>query len=214
MTETPDQPQLYLITPSDFELSSFPDKLAACLDAEEVACVRLSLATSDEDRLSRAADALREVTHVRDVALVIESHMLMVERLGLDGVHLTDGARSVRKARKDLGDDAIVGAFCGTSRHDGMTAGELGADYISFGPVGQTPLGDGSQAEQDLFEWWSMMIEVPVVAEGALSDTLIRSIAPHTDFFGIGDEIWKSEDPAATLRALVAEMGRVTPPNG
>ncbi|SLN15132.1 thiamine phosphate synthase [Pseudooctadecabacter jejudonensis] len=202
----PDHPQIYLITPSDFELSSFPDQLAACLDTTEVACVRLSLGTKDEDRIARAADALRMVTHDRDVALVMDTHMLLVERLGLDGVHLTDAARSVKKVRKDLGEDAIVGAFCHNSRHDGMTAGELGADYVSFGPIGQSPLGDGRQAELELFEWWSMMIEVPVVAEGVLDADLIRQFAPHTDFFGLGDEVWSTDAPQDTLKALAAAM--------
>ncbi len=206
MSDTPDLPQLYLITPSDFDLSSYPDQLAACLDSADVSCVRLALASRDEDRIAKAADALREVTHARDVALVIDSHIQLVERLGLDGVHLADGSRSVRKVRKDLGDDAIVGAFCGNSTHDGMTAGELNADYISFGPVGQTGLGDGTTAPVDLFEWWSQMIEVPVVAEGALTLDLIRQIAPHTDFFGIADEIWTQDNPVSALSDLIAAM--------
>ncbi|TCL09373.1 thiamine-phosphate pyrophosphorylase [Shimia isoporae] len=197
-------PQIYLITPPDIELSRFPDQLAAVLDSADVACVRLSLATKDEDRISRAADALREVTYARDVALVISEHVLMAERLGLDGVHLTDASRSVRKVRKDLGDDAIVGAFCGASSHDGMTAGENGADYVSFGPVGATPLGDGTLAEKDLFQWWSEMIEVPVVAEGALDSNIIAQLSPFTDFFGIGEEIWKTDDPVATLAGFRA----------
>ena len=206
MADEKEHPQIYLITPTEFELSSYPETLARVLDSVKVACLRLSLGTRDEDRIARAADALREVTHARDVALVIDSHMLLVERLGLDGVHLTDGARSVRKTRKELGDEAIVGAFCHNSRHDGMTAGELGADYVSFGPCGVTPLGDGRQAERELFEWWSMMIEVPVVAEGALDTALIRDLAPVTDFFGIGDEIWGADDPVAALQTLQGAM--------
>lgn len=202
-----DIPQIYLITPPEFELSDFPDHLARCLDAVPVACLRLAMASRDEDRIARAADALREIAHARDVALVIDSHVLLVDRLGLDGVHLTDGARSVRKTRKDLGTDAIIGAFCAASRHDGMSAGEAGADYVAFGPVGTTPLGDGTVAEADLFQWWSEMIEVPVVAEGALSDTLIRKVAPFTDFFGIGEEVWRHDDPAAALKSFAAEMG-------
>ena len=173
------------------------------LDAHDIACVRLALASHDEDRIARAADACREVTHARDVALVIDTHLKLVERLGLDGVHLPDGARSVRAARKELGADAIVGSFCGTSRHEGMNAGESGADYISFGPVGASALGDGSTAGADLFEWWSQMIELPVVAEGQLDAPLVRSLAPVTDFFGIGPEIWRAEDPAAALTELV-----------
>ncbi|MGH1354895.1 MAG: thiamine phosphate synthase [Thalassovita sp.] len=199
-----EQPQIYLITPPEFELSQFPSQLGRVLDSTEIACVRLALSTHDEDRISRAADALREVTISRDVALVIDSHLLMVERLGLDGVHLTDGARSVRKARKELGDDAIVGAYCGASRHDGMSAGESGADYVSFGPVGQTPLFDGTVAERELFEWWSMMIEVPVVAEGALDAELIAKFSPVTDFFGIGQEIWQADDSVQALKDLKA----------
>ena len=202
----PELPQVYLITPSEIDLMTFPDLLGACLDATEIACVRLALGTKDEDRIARAADALREVTHARDVALVIETHIQLVERLGLDGVHLLDGGRSVKKVRKDLGEDAIVGSFCGNSRHDGMTAGELGVDYVSFGPCGATALGDGRHAEIDLFEWWSTMIEVPVVAEGALTRELIASISPHTDFFGIGEEIWSQDDPLkafADLRSAI-----------
>jgi len=207
MTASEDLPQLYLITPPEFDLDVFAQLLAACIDRTAVGCVRLALSTKDEDRISRAADALREITHARDVALVIESHALLVDRLGLDGVHLTDGARSVRKMRKDLGEDAIIGAFCGNSRHDAMTAGELDADYVSFGPVGQTPLGTGQIAPFELFEWWSAMIEVPVVAEGALDLDLIRRLTPHTDFFGIGQEIWTTDDPASALASIRAAIG-------
>lgn len=201
-----ERPQIYLITPPDFELSSFPMSLDAVLAAEDIACVRLALATKDEDKLARAADAIREVCHTHDVALVIENHVMMVERLGLDGVHLLDGSRSVRKTRKELGPDSIVGAFCHASSHDGMVAGEAGADYVAFGPVGITPLGDGTTAPMDLFQWWSQMIEVPVVAEGALTAESIRALSPITDFFGIGDEIWKTDDPVQTLKGLIAEM--------
>lgn len=204
---TQDRPQIIVITPPAFELDVFPDRLAALLDSVEVACLRLSLATREEDTLARAADACRLVAHARDVAIVIESHVLMVTRLGLDGVHLTDGARSVRKVRKDLGDDAIVGAACGTTRHEGINAAEAGADYAAFGPVGATTLGDGSRAPFDLFEWWSEMIEVPVVAEGALTTELVEKLGPVTDFFAFGPEIWGEDDAAAALRRLTAPLG-------
>jgi thiamine-phosphate pyrophosphorylase len=201
-----ERPQIYLITPPDIELSSFPKKLAAVLETHPVACIRLALASRDEDRIARAADAVREVAHAHDIAMVIETHLGLVERLGLDGVHLTDGARSVRAARKALGPDAIVGAYCGASRHDGMTAGEAGADYVSFGPVTASALGDGTVADAELFGWWSEMIEVPVVAEGLVTDRAVAALWQVTDFFAVGEEIWKTDDPAGALSSLMAEM--------
>ncbi|MBL9050920.1 MAG: thiamine phosphate synthase [Tabrizicola sp.] len=202
-----DRPQITLITPPAFDPEVFSDRIARVLDGVDVACLRLSLGTKDEDILMRAADAAREAAHARDVAVVIDNHLILAERLGLDGVHLTDGSRNVRKARKDIGADAIVGAFCGTSKHDGMTAGEAGADYVSFGPIGATALGDGSQAPFELFEWWSEVIEVPIIAEGALTAELVAKFGPVTDFFAVGEEIWSAEDPVAALKALLAPLG-------
>lgn len=202
----PEQPQIYLITPPAFDPDAFPDRLARVLDSSPVACIRLHLASRDDDTVLRAADAVREVAHARDIALVIADHVLLAQRLGLDGVHLCDGARSVRATRKALGPDAIVGSFCGASRHDGMTAGEAGADYVAFGPVGASALGDGGQAAPDLFQWWSEMIEVPVVAEGGLDGATIERLAPHTDFFAIGEEIWTAGDAAAALAGLTAAI--------
>ncbi|TRD21871.1 thiamine phosphate synthase [Palleronia caenipelagi] len=195
-----DVPQLYLISPPQID-AGFPDLAARILDAAPVSCLRIDLATRDEDTLLRACDLLRAVTEPRDVALVIADHWKLAERTGLDGVHLSDGARQVRKARADLGADAIVGAFCGASSHDGMTAGEMGADYVSFGPLGGPDLGD-DPAEIDLFAWWSEMIEVPVVAEGGLDPELLGRLASVTDFVALGEEIWRSDDPLATLTAL------------
>ncbi|MFM7335538.1 MAG: thiamine phosphate synthase [Tabrizicola sp.] len=202
-----ERPQITLITPPTFDPETFSDRLGLVLDGVEIACLRLSLATRDEDNLMSAADAAREAAHARDVAVVIDNHLILAERLGLDGVHLTDGSRNVRKARKDLGADAIVGAFCKASKHDGMTAGEAGADYVAFGPIDATSLGDGSQAPFELFEWWSEVIEVPIIAEGALTAELVGKFGPVTDFFAVGEEIWGADDPLAALKTLLAPLG-------
>ena len=201
---TDDTARLYLITPASFGISDFTERLAAVLDAFEIACVRMALTTTSEDDLARASDALRAVCDPRDVPLVVNDHFRLVERLGLDGVHLTDGARQVRAARKLLGPDAIIGANARTSRHDGMSAGEIGADYVSFGPVSASTLGDGTLAPIDLFQWWSEMIEIPVVAEGGLTPEIARQLAGVTDFVAIGDEAWSHpQGEAAALREII-----------
>ncbi len=201
MTE-PEQPQIYLISPPTLELATFPDVLAKVLDTHPVACLRLALATQNEDRIARAADVCREVAHARDVALVVNDNTSLSERLGLDGVHLSGAQAQVRAARKELGPDAIVGCFCGTSRHRGMEAGEAGADYVSFGPLA----GSGETAEHELFAWWTEIMEVPIVAEGALDLATAAQLAPVTDFIGIGEEIWETEKPEDTLGSYLSQF--------
>ena len=202
----PQAPQIYLITPPQLELSSFPNSLSAIMDVVEIACVRLALATADEDEVSRAADLLRETCHARDVPLILDTHVRLVEKLGLDGVHLTDGARTVRYARKELGADVVIGAYAGASRHEGMNAGESGADYVALGPLSDTGLGAGDLAARDDFQWWSEMIELPIVAEGGLTLDTVEAFAPFADFMAIGPEIWPSDDPLKALKALTAPM--------
>ena len=201
-----DIPQIYLLTPPDFELAAFRPRLEAVLDAHPVACLRLAMASRDEDRLSRAGDMVRDVAHARDVAVVIDQHWTLADRLGLDGVHLVDGARNVRNARKALGPDRIVGAFAGHSRHEGMNAGEAGADYVAFGPLRETALAGGGFAELDLFQWWSEVIEVPVVAEGDIDLETLRAYAPFADFVAFGEEIWREQDAVDALARFRAVM--------
>ena len=42
-----------------------------------------------------------------------------------------------------------------------------------------------------------------LVAEGALSHERVRALAPYTDFFGLGPEIWDTADPVATLGQFI-----------
>ena len=195
--------KIYIVSPAEFEIEKFADELKLILDSIEISCFRLALSTQNEDVIAKTADVTRDICHSRDVAIVIKDHFLFVEKHGLDGVHLSDGSRNVRKARKNLVKDSIVGAFCGNSKHDGLTAGEAGADYISFGPLSKTTLKDGTIAQNDLFKWWSTMIEIPVVAEGNLNKKVIYSLENDTDFFAFGDELWCVSNPLHKLNQLI-----------
>ncbi len=202
----PDQDfaQIYLTTPPEIELAGFVPKLAAVLDEVPVACLRIALSTLDSIEIGRAADQLRETCHSRDVPVVIDGHFRLIARHGLDGVHLHNGERLVRAARETVGKDGIVGAYCKASKHSGMNAAEAGADYISFGPAGDMgALGDGSQAMPELFQWWSEMIEVPVVAEGGLDDDTLRCIRDFIDFATFSNEIWQKDNPSTEARRLL-----------
>ena len=131
-----------------------------------------------------------------------------MNELGLDGVHRSDGSKQLRDIRKELGDEAVIGCYCGQSRHDGLTAGEITANYVSFGPMQVSPLDDGEAAARELFEWWSLMIELPIVAEGRFSPEHARALATVTDFIALGSELWGHPESSETrLKTYLEAIG-------
>ena len=75
MTEPP---QIYLLTPPQFDPESFAGSLVGILDRHTVACLRLTAAGQDADALARAADTYREIAHARFVRTAIEVEVLRV----------------------------------------------------------------------------------------------------------------------------------------
>jgi thiamine-phosphate pyrophosphorylase len=200
--------RLYLATPQAFEPAAFADALAMALDAGGVACVRLDIA-GGEAAIRAAAAALKPVCAAREVALTLAEHPRLARELGLDGVHLREGGpAAVKAARALLGEEAIVGAWAGASRHRGMLAAEAGADYVALGPVRAGALGDGAEADAELFSWWAEIIETPCVAEGGLTPEIAAALAGTADFFAPRASVWEHPGgPAAGVRAYRAALG-------
>lgn len=205
--ETEARPRIYIVTPILPRMATLPSTLGALLDRFDIACVRMAASGSGESELRRIADTLRPVCHERDVPLLITDHYRLASASGLDGVHLSDGPRNVLSARKALAQDAIVGCHARSSRHDGMIAAEIGADYVSFGPLSPSTLGDGTLADPELFAWWSELIETTVVAEGGMTPDLAAILATSADFLALGEEIWQHPDgPETALEAMLAKV--------
>jgi thiamine-phosphate pyrophosphorylase len=85
-----------------------------------------------------------------------------------------------------------------------MVAAEAGADYVSFGPLTASALGDGEVADPDLFVWWSEMIQTPIVAEGGMTSEIARALAPTVDFLALDQMVWDHpEGPSKALKSLL-----------
>ncbi|SDX31335.1 thiamine-phosphate pyrophosphorylase [Albimonas donghaensis] len=207
MTQEPeDAARLILVTPPRAALETLTAALPDALASGLVATVRLDMPGAPEDEIRRAADALRVICHAADVALVIRDHFRMVRPLGLDGAQVDLKGASLKKIRAEMGEDAILGVACGTSRHDGMVAGEAGADYVLFGPF-RAPegLGAGETAPMELFEWWGEMIETPSIAEGGVTVEDAGALSAHADFIAPDVSVWDG-DLVANLRRFQAAL--------
>lgn len=197
--------RLYLITPASLDPASFPDVLAAALDAGDVAAVQLRLKDAGDDAIRRAAEALAPVCGARDVPLIMNDRPDLAAETGCDGVHVGQQDASYKEARKAVGDRGIVGVTCHDSRHLGVEAAEQGADYVAFGAFFPTATKQAiTTADTAILEWWSELMVVPAVAIGGITTEncppLVRAGA---DFLAVVAAVWDHPDgPAAAVRAF------------
>lgn len=191
-------PRLYLATP----LVTDPAQLAllpALLDAADIAAVLLKLAPSDERGMIQRAKALAPVVQKAGAALLLDGIYHLVARSGADGANVS-GIEALEEAAPTLKPDRIVGVGGLITRHDAMTAGEAGADYVLFGEPdahGERPSPD---AISERLGWWAELFEPPCVGYAATLDEARLFAAAGADFVLVGDVIW--QDPRGAETAL------------
>lgn len=197
------QPQIYLISPSEIILDKFFEKFKKIVQKVEISCLRLSLSSSLEKDIIETASNVKSLIDPLGIPILIEDHYRLVPQLGLNGVHLSNGSKSVKHVRKHLGAKYIIGAYCGNSKHNALIAAENGADYISMGPLVTQNLGNEEVVPTETFSWWSEFVEIPIVAEGALNKHIIKDLWDKTDFITITNEIWNAADIERSLEDLI-----------
>jgi thiamine-phosphate pyrophosphorylase len=206
--EYPDmRTRLFLITPDVSDPAAIIPPLAAALGAADIASVLLRLTEADERTLINRIRAIVPTVQAAGAALLLDGRPDLVARSGADGVHVAAGA--VKAAREALPADRIVGAGALKTRHDAMTAGEAGADYVMFGE----PDGSGPPLPLDTViertEWWAEIFEPPCVAFVADHDAIARLAAAGADFVALGDAVWNDPKGAAeAVRAAAAMLTR------
>jgi thiamine-phosphate pyrophosphorylase len=197
-------PRLYLATPVVDDPSSLLGSLPAVLAADDVAAVLLRLAPTDQRTMISRIKALAPVVQNSGAALLIDGPVELVARAGADGAHL-GGIDALRDALPSLKPDRIAGVGGLATRHDSMTAGETGADYVLFGEPnarGQRPSND---AISERLQWWAELFEPPCVGFAASLAEAGEFAAAGADFVLVGDFIWA--DPRGPAAALM-DAGR------
>ncbi|MBN8902281.1 MAG: thiamine-phosphate diphosphorylase [Rhodospirillales bacterium 69-11] len=203
--------RIYLITPPRLEPSAFADRLAAALDAGDVAAVQLRLKDVDDDAWRRAIDVLRPVTQSRGVAFLLNDRADLVRATGADGVHVGQDDMPAPEARKLIGPDLTLGVTCKGSRDLAMQAGEDGADYVAFGAFFPSTTKEvTNQVDPEILSWWSGLMELPCCAIGGITaENCGPLVEAGADFLAVVGCVWNHPDgPAAGVRALNAAIAR------
>ena len=195
------------------------ERLAAALAAAPLASVVI---VAGHGRSFDAASVAPLVAAAQKAgaAALIAGDARLARVLKADGIHLPASetlADDYVAARELISPRFIAGVDAGASRHDAMSAGEAGADYVGFSiaPAMAPALTPTlTMAEEraaavaerlELVAWWAEIFEVPCVAFDVASLDEARALAEAgADFIGV--EVGADASPAA-IRDRVAAFG-------
>jgi thiamine-phosphate pyrophosphorylase len=214
-------PRLYLATPIVDDPAPLAAHLPGLLAAADVAAVLLRLKPADPRGMISRIKALAPAVQNGSAALLIEGNAELVARGGADGAHLT-GIEAMQEALPTLKPDRIAGVGGLFTRHDSMSAGEAGADYVLFGEPDGRGARPSAAAIAERLQWWAELFEPPCVGFAATFDEASEFAAAGADFVLVGDLIWA--DPRGATAALMdvsqaigqsrAMSGKVQVPQG
>lgn len=193
-------PRLYLATPIVEDPARLVAELPGLLASADVAAVLLRLKETDQRTMISRIKALAPPVQKAGAALLVDGHPDLVARGGADGAHLT-GLAALEEAAPSLKPDRIAGVGGLATRHDSMSAGEMGADYVLFGEPDKNGQRPSSQAIAERLDWWAELFEPPCVGFAISLEEAHDFAASGADFVLVGDFVWA--DPRGPKAALM-----------
>jgi thiamine-phosphate pyrophosphorylase len=174
------------------------------LAGADIAAVLLRLTMADQRSMIARVKTLAPVIQNAGAALLLDGHVELVARAGADGAHVS-GLAALEEALPSLKPARIAGVGGLATRHDSMTAGEKGADYVLFGEPDTKGKRPAMEAVAERLDWWAELFEPPCIAYAVSHDEAHAFVLAGADFILVGDAVWA--DPRGASAAL-AEIGQ------
>jgi len=119
--------------------------------------------------LYETAYELRRLTSRYGAKLFINDRVDVALAVDADGVHIGASSLPMYKVRRLLGEKKLIGVSC-HNQVQAITAQEMGADFVTFGPVFFTPSKAeyGDPVGVELLQTVARMLQIPVFALGGI----------------------------------------------
>ena len=194
---------LYAITSA--ELCREPARLFAAIEAALRGGAQLiqyrDKTGSAPTRRSNALELLARCRS-RQAELIINDDVELAGAIGV-GVHLGAGDLSLREARQQLGNSALIGVSCANALGRAEHAQREGASYVAFGrffPSRTKP--DGPQAELSLLRQARARLQIPICAIGGLTpENAGEAIESGADLVAAVEGVFGASNVEAAARA-------------
>jgi len=161
---------------------------------------------SDREFLE-AASRIKDLLRGTQALFIVNDRVDLAVRLDADGVHLGQDDMSVETARKMLGEEGIIGLST-HSEQEMREAAKKDVDYISVGPVFETPTKLGCKAVGlELVELAAKEARKPFVAIGGINASNIRDVvASGAKRIAVVRAILSSDDPFIAAKDLMERI--------
>jgi thiamine-phosphate pyrophosphorylase len=165
---------------------------------------------------NRAALALAALCHERDIPLIINDDIELAAACGAAGVHLGQDDAPVSRARRRLGQRAIIGVSCYNRMERARTAAGTDASYVAFGRFFPSKTKPGAlQAQPALLKQARREISLPIVAIGGITpENGAELVHAGADLLAVIHGVFGQTDIRAAARAYAAlfDAGREPDP--
>jgi thiamine-phosphate pyrophosphorylase len=167
----------------------------------------------DRRAIERAGATFRRLCDTYSALFIVNDDPSLAISCRADGVHLGQDDMPLADAREMLGPDLLIGLS--THSAEQIDAAK-GADYISVGPVWETPTKEGRPAVGlDLVRYAGRRASVPFYAIGGIDPAnASQVVAAGAQRLCVVRAIRDADDPAAAaaeLRRAFADLGEEAP---
>jgi thiamine-phosphate pyrophosphorylase len=208
-------PKIYPIFDSSYIPSDgrveFLRKLCESLASAGVTLLEYRNKKGNDVEILADAAILRTAMLSRNIKLILDDRIDLVEQTGFDGVHVDTDDVSPSEARRILGPTQIVGTFGGS---EVLVPGILKepADYFSIGPVYPTTTKQTTKASIGPEGVKRLRAEagtdaVLVAVGGITFETAPLVLAAGASTVAVSEAIFRTADPAAEFRRWAEALG-------
>lgn len=201
---------LYAVTDSSLAIEqTLADQVESAI-CGGVTMVQLREKTLETDAFITHAQALKAITDMYRVPLIINDDIAVAKAIKAAGVHVGQSDHSIGYAREQLGSDAIIGVSVRTVE-EAVNAERSGADYIGVGAVFPTKSkADAMQVDHKVLKDIAAAVTIPVVAIGGIQSDNIECLSGlGIDGVAIISAIFASDDIKAATADLLERVKKV-----
>jgi thiamine-phosphate pyrophosphorylase len=162
---------------------------------------------SPRSAVERSGQTFRRLADTYSALFIVNDDPRLAAELRADGVHVGQEDISPAEAREILGSEAIIGLST-HSREQIEAASAQPVDYISVGPIWETPTKEGRPGTGlELIREAATMAPVPWFAIGGIdTGNVAEVVEAGARRICVVRAIRDADDPAEAARALVAAV--------